>query len=294
MQKFNSKKYLEELASELVYSFDKAKIATTPGAKGSVREGLVKRKLENILPAGVGVGSGYVIDHIGGVSKQQDIILYEKNICPIFSISNTPGVTYYPCEGVIAVGEIKTNIGRKEIEDSFSKIESVKNLKRNTIRRKNLSNEKVFSFRSYLSVNTLVGTKKEEFNQSKNFTDQIYGFILCYDFSIKSIDKISKHIYEASKIRGFRNLPNVLVTLKSGILHPFNTETNQLCLSADIAGNYLYGYRNCDRSNFGYLIARLYQIIRVGRSVDVSAFEHYIVEDIQEMTLEHESIISLI
>ena len=97
---------------------------------GSAKEHPVRSKLEHILPAGIAVGSGCVIDSYGETSKQMDVVLYEKNICPVYSINDTPETTYYPCEGIVAVGEIKSSLNSDELEDIFDKIESVKRLRR--------------------------------------------------------------------------------------------------------------------------------------------------------------------
>ena len=83
-----------------------------------------------LLPRGVGVGSGYVIDSYGNTSKQMDVFLYEREICPVFAINKDPASTYYPCEGVIAVGEVKTNINSRGLYYIFKKIKSVKELRR--------------------------------------------------------------------------------------------------------------------------------------------------------------------
>ena len=56
------------------------------------------------------VGEGFVIDSYGGTSRQQDVVLYERDICPVFSINKTPQTTYYPCEGVIGIGEVKSSL----------------------------------------------------------------------------------------------------------------------------------------------------------------------------------------
>ena len=66
----------------------------------------VRHRLEQILSRGIAVGSGCVIDSYGNVSRQQDVVLYEREICPVFSINDTPEARYCPCEGVIAVGEV--------------------------------------------------------------------------------------------------------------------------------------------------------------------------------------------
>ena len=68
MSQFNSKEFLKELSEELVTNFEKASRATTPGLTGSAREHEVRKKLENALPAGVGVGTGCVIDYLGNAS----------------------------------------------------------------------------------------------------------------------------------------------------------------------------------------------------------------------------------
>ena len=59
-----------------------------------------------------------------------DVVLYEREICPVFAINEDPASTYYPCEGVIAVAEVKTSINSRELEDIFKKIERVKDLRR--------------------------------------------------------------------------------------------------------------------------------------------------------------------
>ena len=48
---------------------------------------------------------------------------------PGICIDDNPETTYYPCEGVIAVGEVKNRVGKTEFDDSVKKIESVKKLR---------------------------------------------------------------------------------------------------------------------------------------------------------------------
>lgn len=79
------------------------------------------------------VGEGFVIDSYGGTSRQQDIIVYERDICPVFSVNRTSQTTYYPCEGVIAVGEITSWLDAKSLRDAFQKVASVKALRRHAV-----------------------------------------------------------------------------------------------------------------------------------------------------------------
>ena len=105
---FNMSKYLGGFGEELVLAFNQAELATTPGNVGRAREQAVLRKFGALLPAGVGIGYGLVIDSLVNVSRQMDLVLYEKNLCPVFTINEDEETSFYPCEGVIAVGEVKT------------------------------------------------------------------------------------------------------------------------------------------------------------------------------------------
>lgn len=168
---FSAKDFVSFLAQDLVDSFDKAGRATTPVLVGSAREQAVRLKLEKLFPQAVGVGSGCVIDVQNNTSKQTDIIIYEKDICPVFSINDTPESSYYPCESVIAVGEVKSTLTTVDLLDAFVKIESVKSLKR-------FGNPGT-SFRKYCSRAVMLGAKSETFNQFDKPLDQIYGFVIC-------------------------------------------------------------------------------------------------------------------
>ena len=123
---FDVEKFMARIGEMSVVQFDDAKAATSPSAVGDAMESPVRDQLQQILPRGIGVGSGFVIDGYGATSQQTDVVLFEKDICPVFSINNTPGTTYYPCEGVIAVGQVKSILNKQLLKDEFRKIASVK------------------------------------------------------------------------------------------------------------------------------------------------------------------------
>ncbi|MEZ8467547.1 DUF6602 domain-containing protein [Vibrio splendidus] len=288
---FNSQEYITEIAEEMIYNFARAARATTPGLKGAARESEVRQKLETILPSGVGVGTGCVIDFEGNASNQQDIILYEKNLCPVFSINNTPDTTYYPCEGVIAVGEIKSSMGKAELIDSFNKIKSVKLLQRQKIlSRSVMFDEDYYSFRHYLSMQGFDCTKEEQFNQGFNSKDQIFGFILCNDFSVKE-NTLTEHVKNCASEIDRKLLPNMVVSLKSGIFYPFNKTKRSLCNSVMDGTGFVYGKPEC--GNFQSLLTRLHQTIRSGRTVDIKAFERYLVANSDTMSMSISSEVCL-
>lgn len=71
---------------------------------GQAREFLVARVLRSILPPGVHIGTGKVIDHQGASSKQIDIVIYD----PRFSLLKVEGGGLYFVEGVLATIEVKS------------------------------------------------------------------------------------------------------------------------------------------------------------------------------------------
>lgn len=127
---FDAAGFVKGIGDELVRAFESARTATTPELVGDAMEAPVRERLEQVLPRGIGVGSGCVIDTRGNTSRQLDVVLYEKGICPVFCVNNSPETTYYPCEGVLAVGEVKGAIDKERLGDAFRKIASVKALER--------------------------------------------------------------------------------------------------------------------------------------------------------------------
>ena len=127
---FDPADFVRRIGHDLIRAFESARQATTPELVGDAIERPVRDRLEQILPRGIGVGSGCVIDVYGGTSRQMDIVLYERDLCPVFCVNDSPETTYYPVESVLAVGEVKSVIGKKELADSFKKTESVKALNR--------------------------------------------------------------------------------------------------------------------------------------------------------------------
>ena len=133
---FRPAEFVRGIGNDLIRAFENARNATTPTLVGNAMEQPVRMRLEQILPKGIGVGSGCVIDTHGSTSRQMDVVLYEKEQCPVFCVNDSPETTYYPCEGVLAVGEVKSKIGKKELSDCFMKIRSVKSLQRSFKRTK--------------------------------------------------------------------------------------------------------------------------------------------------------------
>ena len=201
---FDAVRYTIDVGRELIASFAGAGLATSAGLVGSAREVPTRKRLQNLLPNGIAVGSGCVIDSYGGTSRQLDVVLYEKHQCPVYSINDDPATTYYPCEGVIAVGEIKSRMASTDLQDTFAKIASAKKLRRYVQRPSEAASEGLglqasVPFRVYGSPSSMQGTETEEFDQDSKPFDQIFGFSLAGSLELRPKTFCTKYVELASK-----------------------------------------------------------------------------------------------
>ena len=245
-QNFDAVAYAIDVGRELIASFTTAGSATSSGLVGSAREVSTRKKLQHLLPAGIAVGSGCVIDSFGSTSRQMDVVLYEKDLCPVYSINDDPATTYYPCEGVIAVGEVKSALASADLEDAFAKIASTKNLRRyaqpsNDAASKELGLEPSIAFRTYGSPNSMLGAETEQFNQRKNPFDQIFGFCLAGRLHLKPATLCHKYV-ELSAQWGVGLSPSLVVTLDDQVLCPLRIPPNR----HDPPNRRLSGRSECD------------------------------------------------
>ena len=268
---FDTFRYIQSIGKELVTSFDHADLNTTPGQVGASKENSVRNKLQQILPVGIAVGSGFVIDSFGNTSRQMDVVLYEKEICPVYCINDSTDSTYYPCEGVVAVGEIKSSISRRELDDIFRKIESVKKLKRSATRKKSVLGDTYIAFRKYGSYTEFEGDESENYNQELNPLDQIFGFSLAGNFRINSnriLDAMCEHNRE--------NLPNLMLDLNGKIFYPIKESSKNKKFKICDSFVEATGIGVCNEGRFfEFLISTLHNFFLRGRTVSVREFDRY-------------------
>ena len=211
---FDPDAFIRRIGERLVEQFKDAKAGTTPSTVGSAAEQPVRDQLEQVLPRGVAAGEGFVIDSDGGTSRQQDVVLYERDICPVFSINKAAQTTYYPCEGVIAAGEIKSRLDRDSLEDAFKKIASVKALRRHAIADlmpNPTTGEPIPLKRNYLSPSGDSVIRLDEGPEQKE-REQIFGFVLAGESRL-SRDSLVATFRALSADVDECLLPNLLVTL---------------------------------------------------------------------------------
>ncbi len=182
--RFDYKDYVRSLGIELIHQFDRAKHSTHSVAIGENKEVAVLKKLESILPNGVAVGRGFVFDISGTVSRQCDIILYERDYAIRCPINEDEKNCFYNIESVIAVGEIKSALSLREYLDCLTKFEQLANLKRFKYPNQNAS------FRKYLSSVSIVDVVDKKTNQlPRTDYDSVFRFVLCDKINV-SFDEI--------------------------------------------------------------------------------------------------------
>ena len=187
-QTFDPDGFIRRIGERLVDEFKDAKAGTTPSTVGAAAEQPVRDQLEQILPRGIGVGEGFVIDSYGGTSHQQDVVLYERDICPVFSINSTPQTTYYPCEGVIGIGEIKSSLDGNSLRNAFQKVASVKRLRRHVTHHPipdPKTGEQFPVNRNYLTPHGDSVLRMDEGSDRKERL-QIFGFVLAGESRLKA------------------------------------------------------------------------------------------------------------
>lgn len=101
-----------------------AKGLTHPGVKGEIVEILVRDLFRPLLPADVGVASGQIVEYYTGrLSRQHDVIIFDKSILPPVLYEGTKGLI--PIESVLYTIEVKstlTNEGLKAAHEAAKEL----------------------------------------------------------------------------------------------------------------------------------------------------------------------------
>lgn len=296
---FDPDAFVRRIGERLVNEIEDAKAGTTPGTVGAAIEKPVRDQLQQILPRGVGVGEGFVIDSYGGTSLQQDIIIYERDICPVFSINDTPETTFYPCEGVIAVGEIKSRLEKSSLCDAIKKIASVKRLQRHFVTNEMphpTTGQPMEIRRDFLSLGNEGVVKIDDTTATDKEKFRIFGFVFARECELRLktlctrfLDLVNENEIELS--------PDLLLTLDRYILgwHRLESDTKREIRKKPDGTPYLAEFTLDSKSwkptwsaetgthvigsvtmdAFRMLVRWLRLRIREGRTSGITAFDRY-------------------
>ena len=197
----------------------------------------------------------------------------------MFSVNNTPETTYYPCEGVIAVGEIKSLLDTNGLNDSFAKIASVKRLRRYVVPFPPSleflpTGERMINYRHYGNNATPSVIRADAFDQDSNEYSQIFGFALFGKLELNPKTLLAKFVELVYKT-GDTLSPNILVTLNDGVLRPYSNASSQTRFSAQTASDFAYFEKS---PGFRLLIRWIHLAYRSCITSDSEAFDRYLIE----------------
>ena len=181
-------------------------------------------------------------------------------------------VCYYPCESVIAVGSIKSKIGKKELRDIYKNIASVRRLKRfvKPARGKGPPPGKV-EWRTYLDKITRHSDGDWDTIQNSCSATQIYAFGLGQAFRAKP-ETMIEHTKELYGEIPEELRPNVVLTVNQEMITP----ASGMQMSYSALGSLGVTFVKPENS-LEYLLVSLFSIIQNGMTSSGDAFERYVV-----------------
>ena len=160
---------------------------------GEAREHALIELLREYLPKRVGIDRGFVIDAHGNESQQMDVVIYDNTVGTVFRANN---VSYFPCEMVVAVGEVKSDINSgSKLADALAKIASAKALDRGN------------SGKSRIVTGPGISLNQLHFDPDRNHRDQVFGFL--FTKTTMRRETVIKGVQEQNANRDRRLWPNL-------------------------------------------------------------------------------------
>lgn len=120
------RKIFEAISLELSAKFQKTIQIKHNGGKGDNREDAFVDFLQEYLPNKYGIGRGEVISPENEISGELDIVIFDKDHCPLFLKSDSHSL--YPRESVFGAISMKSHLDSAELKDAYQNIASLKKI----------------------------------------------------------------------------------------------------------------------------------------------------------------------
>lgn len=120
-------KIFHQLNETLLEKMKQSEIMDHNLEKGLGNEQIFRDLLSDFLPDRYGVAKGKIVNSQGEMSKQCDVIIYDRMNCPKLFIDNNQN-QILPIEGIYCVIEIKTTINRTILDSAFKNLLSTHQL----------------------------------------------------------------------------------------------------------------------------------------------------------------------
>jgi len=184
---------------------------THPGEFGRYRENLVSDLLKNIVPSYCNVKDGFIINCLGDVTTQCDIIIYDAHEAPSHQFDRTR--PFFPQETCYGVGEVKSVLKKCDLIQALKKLQNIKKI-RDGAQKGKLPIKPSHIIDKIIHV---VRNEKVDSNDLDRFESQnIVTFLICerFDFDTKNLQKVfESEIYDPGDVH-FRH--NLILSLEDG------------------------------------------------------------------------------
>lgn len=111
-------------STRLRAEFEELRSVPHHAVRGGEAEGILREFLGRHLPRRWGVGAGFLMDRLGQLSPQSDVIVYDALNCPTYLPLDSGAI--YPADNVAAVVEAKSTLDKEELVDSWNKIWNIR------------------------------------------------------------------------------------------------------------------------------------------------------------------------
>lgn len=144
---------------------------------GKYREYLVTKVLKKIIPSKYSITNGFIIDSDNNISKEMDVIIYDRNYVPPFFDET---YTVVPIEAVIAVIQVKTTLSSTTLKDSIDNLNSIDNLKSKTGGKIISAKGELITEKRFICPYKIVVSYQTDYSVTHDFSDVMQGLDILY------------------------------------------------------------------------------------------------------------------
>ncbi|SFI42672.1 hypothetical protein SAMN05192551_1216 [Tindallia magadiensis] len=199
-----------EAAKKLLSDFDISAQINHSGLTGTYREDAIKNFLkEGRLPSKFGIGSGEIVGPTSNISRQSDLVIYDRQNCPVLIFSDS--IQIFPSEAVYGIIEVKSQLSKQKLIEGLENIASFKMIvPKGVVTQRN-------------------GIMTMSYEKSRPF-----GIIVAYSLSNNSLDSLVKNLTEYESTVDSDLWPNMIVVINEGIIWHSNSNLKTLVRSEDL------------------------------------------------------------
>ena len=176
-----------------------------PGEFGTYREAIVRDFLQSFLPQRLAIDTGFVVNALGEISGQIDLVIYDPSLTPPLESKNRQ--RFFPVETVIAAGEVKSDVNRDQFAAALIRIAKVKEM------RSTLTDEASAVVRWH-------GLGTTEYNPDKIPFDQVFTFLICNRIAFPLHNVLfPSTLNDIYKSVTYAHRHSSILSLEDGLLH---------------------------------------------------------------------------